>query len=637
MGVLLLLTFVNLFNYIDRYILAALAPSIQADLGLSDTETGFLGTAFMFAYFLVAPLFGWLGDRFHRFRLCALGVGLWSLATMTTGWARSFWGVVASRAAVGVGEASYGSISPPLLGDYFPPDRRGRVFALFFMAIPVGSALGYLLGGLLGARFGWRNAFLLAGFPGILLALALLFLRDPPRGRFETEEEREGKLEPFGRVLAGLWKNRGYVWTVAGYTAYTFVSGGVGFWIPAYLVRALGVELEHGNFVFGAITVAGGFAGTFAGGFWADRWARRSADAYIKLSALSMFAATPVFILLLGIRDFFAFGMALFVFEFLFFLSTSPVNAQLVSSVPVAWRAMAQAVAIFAIHLFGDAISPTLVGWVSDRSSLSAAMLIFPFFLLLAGAAWLHKVVRVFGVMPWPEGGMRLPRWQAHRGYCPDGVRENTLEAFRRARAAGAEMAELDVQLSRDGVPVVVHDKDILRVSGHAGRVEELTAGELERLARVPTLESVLSDRDVPPLFNVELKSGSGSDRGLESAVASVVKRVGAERRVLFSSFNPLALRRISRALPHCPRALLVTEEDDPSNRFYLRRMLLAFLARPHLLHLDRNMVTAELAGALASRRVPWAAWTVNDPGEARKLLALGAESVISDRPGVAG
>ncbi len=630
-GVLLLLTLVNLFNYIDRYILAALAPAIQADLALSDTETGFLSTAFMASYFLVAPLFGWLGDRYHRFRLCAVGVGLWSLATMTTGWARTFAGIVASRAGVGVGEASYGSISPPLLGDYFPPARRARVFALFFMAIPVGSALGYLLGGLLGARFGWRDAFLIAGAPGLLLALVLFFQKDPPRGQYETQEEKGAP--PFAEVLAGLWRNRSYAWTVAGYTAYTFVSGGVGFWIPAYLVRALDVELAHGNFVFGAVTVAGGFAGTFAGGYWADRWAKRSPDAYIKLSALTMFLCVPVILVLLAVKSFSIFVPVLFVFEFLFFMSTSPVNAQLVNSVPVAWRAMAQAVAIFMIHLLGDAISPTLVGWVSDRSNLMAAMMIFPLFLLLAGLAWGLKVILAFDVMPWPEGALRLPRWQAHRGYRPEGVQENTLDAFRRARAAGAEMVELDVQLSGDGVPVVVHDKDIRRVSGREGQVAALTAKELGDLARVPTLESVF--RDSGGLFNVELKTTSRRDEGLERAVAAVVRAAGKERQVLFSSFNPLALRRMSRYLPDCPRALLVTQEDDPSNAFYLKKMLLASFARPHLLHLDKDMVTEKLAGALASRRVPWAVWTVNDPQEARKLLALGAESVISDSPQV--
>ena len=185
---LILLTFINLFNYLDRYILVALSPAIKHELSLSDTEVGFLATAFMFSYFMISPIFGWLGDRQPRYRLMAVGVGLWSLATVASGAVKSFSALVASRLCVGVGEAAYGSISPSVLTDLFPKNVRGKVFAIFFMAIPVGSALGFVLGGVLEKMIGWRHAFWVAGVPGLVLAAGLLFLTEPKRGAFDEEE-----------------------------------------------------------------------------------------------------------------------------------------------------------------------------------------------------------------------------------------------------------------------------------------------------------------------------------------------------------------------------------------------------------------------------------------------------------------
>jgi glycerophosphoryl diester phosphodiesterase len=286
------------------------------------------------------------------------------------------------------------------------------------------------------------------------------------------------------------------------------------------------------------------------------------------------------------------------------------------------------------IHLLGDAISPGLVGFVSDISSLRVGMFLFTISILLAGLIWAWKFVRHWECLPWPEGALKLPRSQCHRGLHPPGVQENTLAAFRAAAGAGAEMVELDVRLSRDGVPVVVHDDDIQRIAGREGRVADLSAAELERLARVPSLRAVLTDGECRDLrVNIELKAERAATDGLEAAVAQAVRDTGTEGRVLFSSFNPLALRRISRYLPQVPRALLATREVNHRNKFYLREMLLAFLARPHMLNLDFRDFTPERAAAFARRRVPVAVWTVDDPELARKCLAMGAESIISPVP----
>lgn len=628
----MLLTFINLFNYLDRYILVALSPAIKKELSLSYTQVGFLITAFMFSYFLVAPIFGWLGDTKPRYKVMSAGVALWSLTTVTSGLARGYWTLLFSRFGVGVGEAAYGAISPSVLSDLYPTTVRGRVFSFFFVAIPVGSALGYLLGGLLEEMVGWRLAFVLAGLPGLLLAVALLFLKEPKRGAHDKMAEGKLSIRGAAKTLA---KNRSYVLTIAGYCAYTFVLGGVAAWIPHYIEQYLGVSAATGNMAFGAITVAAGFIGTFLGGIWADRWARKGTDAYLKLSAISMFAAIPIYLLVMATSSFTVFCVAVFFLNFLLFLSTGPVNAQIVGCVPPAIRATANAMGIFLIHLLGDAISPPLVGFIADHSNLRAGMMIFTIGIFLSGLIWALKAILSWEVMPWPEGALKLPRLQCHRGFHKV-AQENTIAAFRAAAAAGAEMVELDVRMSADRIPVVVHDEDIKRVSGHNGRVAALSAAKLHKLAQLPTLADVLTDRAIAKLkINIEIKSDNARGDGLEAAVAEVVKASGAEDRVIFSSFNPLALRRLSKLLPDVPRALLATAEKSPKNKFYLRRMLLAFLARPHMLNFDGRFLSPGFAADLKSRRVPFAVWTVEDRAEAKKFLAMGAESIISPDPNI--
>lgn len=627
------LTLINLFNYLDRYILVALSPTIKTDLGLSDTQVGFLATAFMLTYFAISPLFGWLGDTKPRFKVMSSGVGLWSVATVFSGIAQSFAGLLGARFAVGVGEAAYGSISPSLLTDLYPKNIRGKIFAIFFMAIPVGSALGFLLGGLLEKLVGWRHAFFVAGLPGLLLALGLLFFKEPKRGALDGEEENAPKLSA-KEIYASLAKNSNYVLTVLGYCAYTFVVGGVAVWIPHYMVRYLGVEASSGNMTFGTLTVSAGFIGTMLGGAWADRWAKRGTDAYLKLSALSMFAALPVYILVLQAKNFQMFCVLVFILEFLLFLSTSPINAQIVNGVSPSIRATANAVSIFMIHLLGDAISPTLIGFISDRSNLQIAMYFFEIAILISGAFWLWKVVVEWEALPWPEGALTLPTTQCHRGYEATGEQENTLGAFRAAARAGAKMIELDVRLSADGIPVVVHDRDISRVSGKAGFVAQMSASELKKLAQVPSLKEVFQDPECANLLiNVEIKSDQAASNGLELALAKVVKEVGVQGRILFSSFNPLVLRRLSRVLPDVPRALLVGSEKSAKNKFYLRKALLGFIARPHMLNLDMALYTPKMANRLKGRKVPVSIWTVADPQMAKNFLAMGAESIISPEP----
>ena len=383
---LAVLTLLNFLNYIDRYIIAAVLPRMQAELDLTNTQAGLLATAFLVAYFITSPFFGAVGDRLSRTRLIAVGVGAWSIATAATGVMRSFSQMMIARSCVGIGEAAYGTISPALLSDYFPRSQRGRVFAIFYVAIPVGAAVGYLIGGLIEPALGWRAAFYVVGLPGILMACLALTIPDPVRGA--TEESVPATRESIRMTLLGFTRNFPYSGTVIGYAAYTFAVSGLAFWMPEYLERVRGRTLSEANFVVASVTVVAGLVGTFVGGYLGDLLSARVKHGQLWLCGLSSLAATvPTFFALTVPST--AYVIWLFVAELLLFLSTGPVNVAIVNVVPINARAMAMAVSIFTIHLLGDAISPPIIGALADFSSLPRAVLIVPAVVALSGLLWI--------------------------------------------------------------------------------------------------------------------------------------------------------------------------------------------------------------------------------------------------------
>jgi len=390
---LAVLTLINLLNYLDRYVLSALVESLRhSELHLSDAQLGLLMTGFILVYMLASPVFGALGDRGGRPRLIAAGVAIWSLATALGGFARSFAFLFTARSAVGVGEAAYGTIAPALLADAFPRKRRGRVFAIFFCAIPVGSALGYVLGGLIEQRFGWRAAFFLAGLPGLLLAALVLRVADPQR-RSEEEPAAEPSPEGTSRWMA-LLRNGPYRRVVAGYAAYTFALGALAFWTPAFLERVRSVPRAEATVLFGAIVVVTGLVGTFAGGWLGDFFLRRSPQAYLWVSGAATLAAAPAALVAFTAASRAVYLGAMVTAELLLFASTGPINSAIVNAVPPGRRASAVALSIFAIHLFGDVPSPPILGAISDATSLATAFLLVPAVIALAGILWIHAAYR---------------------------------------------------------------------------------------------------------------------------------------------------------------------------------------------------------------------------------------------------
>jgi len=397
---LAVLTLVNLFNYLDRFVVSALAESLKTPpLSLSDTQLGSLFTGFIVVYMLTSPVFGRLGDRGARPRLLAIGVAIWSVATALGGFARNFAALFVARATVGVGEAAYGTIAPALLADSFSRKKRGRVFAIFFSAIPIGSAAGYVLGGAVDQRFGWRAAFFVAGVPGLLLALACLGLKDPPRGGQDEEEDSRLLSHPVPlprKEGSSIWatyrrllRNRPYALTVAGYAAYTFALGGLAFWMPSFLERVRGLSKTEATTQFGAIVVITGFAGTFAGGWLGDWYLKRSANAYLQVSGWATLAAAPAALAAFVLPQKAAYMAAIVVAELLLFASTGLINSAIVNVVAPTERATAVALSILVIHLLGDVPSPFLIGVISDATSLATAFRIVPVAILAGGLIWL--------------------------------------------------------------------------------------------------------------------------------------------------------------------------------------------------------------------------------------------------------
>jgi len=390
---LAVLTFINLFNYIDRWVVSAVLEPIKEALLLSDKQLGFIGSGFIIVYALTSPVFGTLGDRRARPPLIALGVAIWSLATGLAGFARGFWTLFIARSAVGVGEAAYGTIAPALLSDQFPIEKRGRVFAVFFAAIPIGSALGYVLGGLADKHFGWRGAFWIAGFPGVLLSLLVLLVKDPPRGQNDAHVAPARKV-PVMHAYRDLIANHPFILSVLGYAAYTFALGGLGYWMPAFLERERGLPRSEATVTFGAIVIVTGFVGTFLGGFLGDWLLKRTKQSYLWVSGVATLFAAPLTFVGLTSQDKNVYLTAIVIAEVLIFMCTGPINSAIVNVVSPLERATAVGFSVLVMHALGDIPSPPLIGAISDASTLSHAILIVPVAILAAGVIWSYAAWR---------------------------------------------------------------------------------------------------------------------------------------------------------------------------------------------------------------------------------------------------
>ena len=397
-SIVALLTALNFLNYIDRLILGAVLPSVKAELGLSNFQSGLLATIFLLGYFVTAPIFGALAERYPRRHLIAFGILMWSVATIATGLVHSLTGMFIARALVGVGEASFVTLAPTIINDVVAPAKKGRALAIFFLAVPLGGALGFVVGGFIGKNYGWREAFFVAGGPGVMLALTCLLIAEPAQ-KLATAKV---KLIDTARALMRIPMFR---IAVIGYCAHTAAVGAFSFWAPTYLYEQFGLDLEKANFRFGIIIVVGGAIGTIVGGWWADRSQRRYEqvtndtphDAAHNLNGMG--ALLKICALGVGVGGVAAFGAFASPDANLFFglvlvsligvfLLMLFINSVMLRSVPAAQRVPAMALCIFMIHAFGDLWSQPALGKIADVLPIRLAMMLLPVVLCVAAVLW---------------------------------------------------------------------------------------------------------------------------------------------------------------------------------------------------------------------------------------------------------
>jgi MFS family permease len=360
---LVLLTAMNFVNYLDRYILPAVQEQVKGEFHLSDDQIGSLTLWFFVAYVLSSPITGWLGDKFPRKPMIVVSALLIAGMNFFTASVHSYMSLNYRHAALGIGEAAFGVFAPALLADFFAEDRRTTVLTIFNVAIPVGAALGYLSGGVIAHSHGWRMAFIASAVPGALIGLLILFfMREPPRSEQDKAKTDKG-------TVFSLLSNKAYLSSILGYAAVTFSLGGISWWMPSFLHRVDGRSIEAAGTIMGGITVVCGLGGTVAGGLIANWWSKRTPKALYLVPAISaMLAVPPAMLCFFGPKT--VTLPALGVAVFLIFLGTGPVNAATLNAVPANLRATAMAGQLFAIHVFGDAFSPKLIGIISDHSNL---------------------------------------------------------------------------------------------------------------------------------------------------------------------------------------------------------------------------------------------------------------------------
>lgn len=364
---LLVLTALNLLNYADRNVLFAVQPLVQDEFHLSKIQIGYLTSAFLGFYMIAAPFVGPLADRYSRKLIIAFGAIFWSGLTLLTAFTHTYAQLLIRHTLVGIGEATFVTIAPTFVADLFAEKMRGRILGIFYLAIPVGSAAGYLLGGNLAPHHGWRFPFYIAAVPGFLLALAVLFLKEPERGQFDSLQET-----PERGTVFGLARNPAFLTSTLGMAAMTFSLGGIQVWMPQFLYSERHYTLAQANFIFGIIIVVDGIVASLAGGWLGDYLLPRMKSSYYLVSAVSMALGVPVMIVALFTRSRIMVP-AIALAAFFLLLNTSPLNAAVINSVGAHIRATAIAVNIFIIHILGDVPSPTMMGWVADRRSLQAA------------------------------------------------------------------------------------------------------------------------------------------------------------------------------------------------------------------------------------------------------------------------
>ncbi|MCI5047055.1 MAG: MFS transporter [Aquisalinus sp.] len=390
--VLFILVVVYTFNFIDRQIVGILAIPIKEELGLSDIQLSLMGgLAFALFYtFLGIPIAA-LADRKSRTWIMTIALSVWSAMTALCGLAQNFLQLFLARLGVGVGEA--GGVAPAysLISDYFPPNQRARALSVYSFGIPIGSALGIILGGILTDIIGWRSAFIIVGVLGLLLApIFRLTMREPKRGQYDPPS---AKVEPapFREVVDLLLQKRSFWLLSIGAASSSMMGYGLIFWLPSFFVRSFGealpefmsfipsfllpaepTQLSYAAYFYGTILFVGGLIGIWAGGFLADKFGQRSKAAYALIPAWAFVATIPFFLIGVLTNELLFVFLSFIVIQALVLAWLGPVLSAFQHLVPPNMRATASAIFLFINNLIGIGLGNLAIGVISD--SLSATM-----------------------------------------------------------------------------------------------------------------------------------------------------------------------------------------------------------------------------------------------------------------------
>lgn len=434
-------TLINFLNFADRYVPSAVKTLIQDDLHLTDTETSLPTTGMVIVYMFFSVFFGWIHDKeiFDRRLMLALAIALWSAATALAGLSKSLASLVALRSLIGIGEAAYGTIVPAMLSDYYPSKDRNVMYGIFYLAIPLGGALGFGIGAIIGGLYGWRVAFYVVGIPGILVAISVLTVNDPARGINDnlanvqvkkTNSDQEDQLdnEPLSiesakksesdatylnptdqsqRHMNSSWKeglrlayketweictNPHYFCCVMGLSASNFALGGLADWYPTFLLRyAPGATIENSGLIVGAATIIGGIGGNILGAKVSAYYAaKKYKSAYFLVTSAFTIPAAVLFLVAINYTQNFGFMVfVLFLAEICVWTQLAPLSAVSINVIPPHLRARSMGILIFAQHVIGDIISPPIIGTLSDKThSLQTALQCTWIAILVSGGWW---------------------------------------------------------------------------------------------------------------------------------------------------------------------------------------------------------------------------------------------------------
>ncbi len=395
---------INAMNFFDRQILGAVGEPIRKEFGLSDASLGALGTAFTLLYAFVGVPFGQMADKYSRKGILSGGVFVWSLMTAASGLTTNFWQIFLLRLGVGVGEASCAPAASSLIGDLFPAEKRARALAIFMLGLPVGVALSFAVSGIVARQYGWRAAFFVAGIPGILCAIAVLFIKEPARGASETHEV--GTIRRAGSPYRLVLSSPTMLWLIVSGALHNFNMYAIGSFITPFLMRYHGADIQTANFVSMIIYGLLGAPGLLLGGFIGDAAMRRRKDGRMLVGTLAILASVPFFLLALGRQsgDYTGFLILMGVACALMYFYYSTVYSTIQDVVEPGLRGTAMSLYFLAMYLLGASLGPYIIGLISDyftqRAAQGAGVAVFtqqslePF-----RAAGLHSAMYIIPVL----------------------------------------------------------------------------------------------------------------------------------------------------------------------------------------------------------------------------------------------